>query len=428
MTMNRPLSNALISLLAATGLLASLGVGAEPLERIVAVVEDEVIVRTELDRSVANVVKQFNASGQPLPPRSTLERQILSQLALIRLKLQNARQTGVRVSDQEVDQAIARVAQQSGITQEQMRRTIVADGLSWQRFREDMRDELITQQLERRVSNSRVNITEGEIDLFLENQDGPEGEFRLSHILIGLPEGASPTQVQEARDKADTLHGELGEGADFSTLAITHSDGPQALQGGDLGWRPANQVPTMLAQELGAMQKGDYTRPIRDASGFHLFRVADYRAQTMNMVTEIKARHIMVETSELVTQEEALDTITDIHERVTGGADFSELARQYSDDTSSANLGGDMGWFVPGTFGDRVQGVLDSLADGEISQPFQSVAGWHILQKEGVREQDRTVDIQRGQAREALRRLKAEEEFRLWERELRDEAYIEYRI
>ncbi|MFK7955872.1 MAG: peptidylprolyl isomerase [Lysobacterales bacterium] len=409
-------------------MLAAPAAVAEPLERIVAVVEDEVILRTELERSVTNVVKQFNASGQPLPPRSTLERQILSQLALIKLKLQNARATGVRVSDQEVDQAIARVAQQSGITQEQMRRTIIADGLSWTRFREDMRDELVTQQLERRVSNSRVNISEGEIDLFLENQDGPDGEFRLSHILIGLPEGASPTQVQQAREQADSLHSSLAEDADFSTLAITHSDGPQALQGGDLGWRPANQVPTMLTQELGEMSKGDYTRPIRDASGFHMFMVTDYRSQQMNMVTEIKARHIMVEMSELVTQEEALDTITDIHERVTGGAEFGTLAKQYSDDTSSANLGGDMGWFVPGTFGDRVQQVLDSLETGQISEPFQSAAGWHILQKEDQREQDRTVDIQRGQAREALRRLKAEEEFRLWERELRDEAYIEYRI
>ena len=176
------------------------------------------------------------------------------------------------------------------------------------------------------------------------------------------------------------------------------------------------------------MTKGDYTRPIRDASGFHMFMVSDYRSQQMNMVTEIKARHIMVELSELVTQEEALNTVTDIHERVTGGAEFGTLAKQYSDDTSSANLGGDMGWFVPGTFGERVQQVLDSLEKGEISEPFQSAAGWHILMKEDQREQDRTVDIQRGQAREALRRLKAEEEFRLWERELRDEAYIEYRI
>ncbi|MEM9532215.1 MAG: peptidylprolyl isomerase [Pseudomonadota bacterium] len=414
--------------LAGLATIASVSAQPVPLERIVAVVEDEVILRSELERSVANVVKQFNAQGQPLPPRSTLERQILSQLALIRLKLQNARQTGIRVSDAEVDGAISRVAQQSGITEEQMRRTILSDGLSWQRFRDDMRDELVTQQLERRVSNSRVNISESEVDLFLENQDGPEGEFRLSHILIGLPEGATPTQVQGAREEAEKLHQDLIGGTDFSTLAITHSDGPQALQGGDLGWRPANQVPTMLAQEMGEMNRGDFTRPIRDASGFHLFMVSDYRAESINMVRELKASHIMIETSELVTQEEALDTITDIHERVTGGADFGELARQYSDDTTSANLGGDMGWFTPGTFGDRVQQVLDSMESGEISQPFQSVAGWHILQKLDEREQDRSEEIRRAQAREAIRRLRAEEEFRLWERELRDEAYIEYRI
>ncbi|MDJ0656299.1 MAG: peptidylprolyl isomerase [Xanthomonadales bacterium] len=402
--------------------------GAESLDRIVAVVEDEIILRSELDRSMANVIKQFQAAGQPLPSRNVLERQILESLAMIKLKLQNARATGIIISDPEVDQAIQRVAAQSGITVDQMRRTILADGLSWERFREDMRDELTTQQLQRRVANTKVNITEGEIDLFLENQELPQGDYRLSHILVSVPEGASPDEIQAARQKVEDVHQQLQEGLDFATAAITYSNGPQALQGGDLGWRPASQVPTLMEQELATMEKGQYSRPMRDASGFHIFKVADYRAVSQTLVEEINARHIMIMVTELVNQEEALELVTTIHERIEGGEAFEDLARQFSDDNTSANLGGDMGWFQPGTFGQRVQQVLDQLDDDELSQPFQTNAGWHILQKLGVREQDRTVEIQRETARNAIRRRKAEDELRLWERELKDEAYIEYRI
>ncbi len=398
------------------------------IDSIAAVVEDDVVLRSELDRSIATVLKQFANSGQPLPSRGVLERQILEQLALIKIKLQNAAATGIRINDQEVDTAIQRVARQSGITLDQMRRTIVADGLSWEQFREDMRDELATQQLQRRVANSRVNVSESEIDIFLSNQQQPQGEYRLAHILINVPEGASPREVQESRAKVEEVYQKLLDGMDFATAAITYSNGPQALQGGDLGWRPAAQVPTIIEQELREMEKGEFTAPLRDASGFHLFKVTDHRATSQTLVTEINCRHIMIEVTELVPPEEALDIITNIHERLQNGEDFGELAKQFSDDSSSANLGGDMGWFQSDAFGGRVRQVVDSLQDGELSQPFQTAAGWHLIQRLGTREQDRTEDILRAQAREAILNRKAEEELRLWERQIRDEAYIEYRI
>ncbi len=398
------------------------------IDSIVAVVEEDVVLRSELDRSIATVLKQFANTGQQLPSRGILERQILEQLALMKIKLQNATATGIRINDSEIDTAIQRVARQSGITLDQMRRTIVADGLSWEQFREDMRNELSIQQLERRVANSRVNVSESEIDIFLSNQDQPQGEYRLGHILIIVPEGASPEEVQASRAKADEVHQELLDGMDFATAAITYSNGPQALQGGDLGWRPAAQVPTVIEAELSELSKGEFTRPIRDASGYHLFKVTDYRATSQTMITEINCRHIMVAINEVVGPDEALDIITNIHERLLSGEDFGELAKQFSDDTSSANLGGDMGWFQPGTFGGRVREVIDSLADGELSQPFQSAGGWHLIQKIATREQDRTEEIQREQAREAIRLRKAEEELRLWQRQIRDEAYVEFRI
>jgi peptidyl-prolyl cis-trans isomerase SurA len=416
----------LLSLLLTTGASAQ---SSQSIDSIVAVVEEDVILRSELNRAVASVLQQFAANRQPLPQRDILERQVLERLTLVKLELQRADQTGIRVSDQEVDQAIQNVARSAGLTQRQMRQTIQADGMSWQQFRNDMADELKTQQLKRRVANSRVNVTETEVDIFLQSNELNPGEYRLSHILIGVPEGATPDQVQSAREEAEKLHADLvAESMDFATAAITFSDGQNALQGGDLGWRPGDEVPTLFADQIKDMNPGDLTRPMRSASGFHLLKVTDFREKTQKMIAEVSARHLMIEVSELIAPQEALDIITNLHQRLTDGEDFGELARQYSDDTTSANLGGEMGWFQPGAFGQRTMQVLSTLADGEISQPFQTVAGWHIFQKIGEREQDRTEEILRAQARESLRRQKAEEELQLWERQLRDESFVEYRI
>lgn len=398
-----------------------------PIDSIVAVVEEDVVLRSELDASVAAVVSQFTAAGRQLPPRAVLEKQVLDQLIVTKLQLLRADARGVRVSDQEIDSFINDVARKSGITVDQMRRTIIEDGLSWKKFRQDVNDQLATQQLQRRVAFSRVDVSETEIDLHLSSQDNITGEYQLGHILISIPEGASANAIETARDQADKVYQELQDGMDFVTAAITYSNGPQALQGGDLGWRDATQVPSLIVSQISEMEVGDMTRPLRDPSGFHIIRINDYRLPT-KMVQEVKAQHIMIEITELVSDGEAEATIRDIYRQLQADGDFAALAKQFSDDTSSANLGGDMGWFVPTQYGPRVAELLSTLEVNEITEPFKTPVGWHLFKKIANREEDRTEEFIRSNAMETIRQRKAEEELILWIRELRDEAYIEYRI
>ncbi len=420
--------NYLVKMLAVFALATATWAGqAETLDEIVAVVEEDVILRSELDSAVQAVLRQAQGAGQQLPSRDIVERQVLESLIMIRLQLQRAASSSIRISDADVERAVQRMAQQSRISIDQMRRTVEAQGLRWSEFLEDMRDQLTIDQLRRGVANRSVNISESEVDLFLENQD-LEGEYRLGHILVSVPEGASPAQVGEARSKAERIHQDLLAGANFSTTAITYSDGQNALQGGDLGWRPANQVPTLFENAIRNIEVGSFSRPIRSASGFHIVQVADYREASPAMVDEQRARHIMVVVSELVSSEEALDIVSNIRQRIEQGESFEELAKQYSDDPTSANIGGDLGWFQPGRHGERFQSVLNRLSEGELSEPFQTASGWHIVELTGQRRQDRTEDYERAQAREALFAQKSQEELLLFERNMRDEAYVEYRL
>ena len=400
----------------------------EELDSIVAIVEDDVILRSELDSSIASIVQQIQAGGGQVPSRGALEKQVMERLVLIELQLQRAEASGIRVSDTEVDESLRRLAQSNGITLTQLRQSLESDGFSYAQFRREMRDEMVTTRLRQRVAASRVEVSETEIDIYLSSQQVDQGEYRISHILIGLPEGATPDQIQAGRDKAMRIYDELEAGLDFATAAVNYSDGQQALEGGDLGWRPANQVPTIFADTIAGMRAGDLARPLRSPSGFHILKVADFRERSQHMVEEYHARHIMVEINELVTSTEALEIVQNVHERVVNGESFDELAKQYSDDNTTANLGGDMGWFQPEAYGPRIGQILASLQEGMLSQPFQTSAGWHILEKLGSREQDRTEAVIRATARENIRLRKAEEEVELWLRELRDEAYIDMRV
>lgn len=400
----------------------------EELDSIVAIVEDDVILRSELDSSIATITQQIQAGGGQVPSRGALEKQVMERLVLVELQLQRAEASGIRVSDTEVDESLRRLAQSNGITLTQLRQSLEADGFSYAQFRREMRDEMVTTRLRQRVAASRVEVSETEIDIYLGSQQVDQGEYRISHILIGLPEGATPDQIQQGRDKAMRVYEELEAGLDFATAAVNYSDGQQALEGGDLGWRPANQVPTIFADTIAGMRAGDLARPLRSPSGFHILKVADFRERSQHMVEEYHARHIMVEINELVTSTEALEIVQNVHERVVNGESFDELAKQYSDDNTTANLGGDMGWFQPEAYGPRIGQILASLQEGMLSQPFQTSAGWHILEKLGSREQDRTEAVIRAQARENIRLRKAEEEVELWLRELRDEAYIDMRV
>ena len=402
----------------------------EPLDKIVAVVDEDVILQSDLDRAVSNILAQAQAqnSGQ-LPPRDEIEKQVLDRLILTRVQVERATSTGIQVGDSEVDQAVARIAAQNQMTLEQLRTSLERDGFSFDEFRKGMREEVTVQRFRQRFTQSRVQVTDTEIDILLASNSLKTGEVRLQHILVGVPEGATPEQVQAARERADRVIREVNAGLTFQQAAIKYSEGQQALEGGDLGWRRYEEVPTAFADLVAGMNKGDLSQPIRGPNGFHIIRIADQREDTSaKVIREYKARHLVIRPSELMTEEQATARIQKLREQAVGGADFAELARKHSQDENTANLGGELDWFVAGEYGARVTEVVDSLKNGEISEPFRTELGWHILKREDSRERDRTQDYLRGQAREAILRRKAEEEYENYVRQLKAEAFIENRL
>lgn len=399
----------------------------DPVDRIVAVVEDDVILQSELDRAVQNVVAQYGGRGD-LPPRDVVERQVLERLILIRLQLQRAESTGIRVSDTELDQAVMRLAQQNNATLDQLRQTLERDGFSYDEFRRTMHDELMVQRLRQRFVQSRVNVTDTEVDILLASDSLKRGEVRLSHILVGVPDNASPQQIQAAREKAENVKRELDNGLEFSAAAIRYSDGQQALEGGDLGWRRFNEVPQVFADLVAGLKKGEVTQPLRGPSGFHILKLVDERESAKEMVREYHARHIMVKVSELVSSSEAQQSVANLRARIEAGEDFAALAKEFSEDSTSKNQGGDMGWFEKQAYGTRVAEVLDTLEDNEISQPFQTELGWHVMQRLGTRDQDKTEELAREQAKTMLRNRKAEEEYDAFLRQMKGESYVENRL
>ena len=421
------LALALAALGAAQGARAQ-ALSTDPVDRIVAVVDEDVILQSELDRAVGNILAQYAGRPGQLPAREVIERQVLERLITIRLQLARAEQTGIRVNDTELDQSVMRLAQQNNVSLDQLRASLERDGFSYTEFRDTMRDELLVQRLRQRFVQSRVNVTDTEVDILLASESLKRGEVRLSHILVGVPDGASAAQIQAAREKAEMVMKEIDGGLDFASAAIRFSDGQQALEGGDLGWRKYNEVPDAFADQIAGMQPGEVTQPMRGPSGFHILKLVEVREQQQELVREYNARHIMVNTSELVTADDALATVRDIRRRLEAGTDFAELAKEFSDDNTTANLGGDMGWFEIGAYGTRVEQVLGGLDDGELSEPFQTEVGWHLMQRLGTREADVTDERRREQAREIVRNRKAEEEYDLYLRQLRGEAYSENRL
>jgi len=433
--MKKTLAAPFLALLALIALLAPLAalkaqvlMPHDPLDKVIAVVEDDVILKSELDRALTNIMSQYQGRNTQLPPREILERQVLERLVMIRLQIARAAGTGIRISDAEVDQAIANMAKQNNLDVAQLRVTLARDGYGYDEFRNTMRDELTVQRLRQRFVQSRVQVTDTEIDLLLQGGGLKRGEVRLAHILIGVPDGAKPEQLAAAREKADKVHKEIEGGLDFSAAAIRYSEGQQALEGGDLGWRRFDEVPSLFAEVISSMKAGDVTQPMRGPSGFHMLKLVDVRENAKQVVSEYHARHIMVKTSEIVSSEEALNSVKNLERRIRGGEDFEKLAKQFSEDKASGTLGGDMGWFAKGAYGSKVESMIDTLKDGELSQPFQTEVGWHIMQRLGVHEVDKTAEFEREQARDAIRNRKAEEEYDNFLRQMRSEAYVENRL
>ncbi|MDX2427082.1 MAG: peptidylprolyl isomerase, partial [Xanthomonadales bacterium] len=366
--------------------------------------------------------------GGDLPPPSLLEKQVLERLVIRRLQLVRAFQTGIRISDSDIDQSLLMLAEQNKISLMQLRQVIEADGEDFVEFRQNIGEEMMTERLRQRVVNSMDPITETEIDILLASEGFSTGEYNISHILIGMSEGATPQQVAEMETKATNVYQQLEEGLDFASAAISYSDAQEALEGGLVGWRDLNSVPVVFSDSIRNLRAGQMTTPIRSPAGFHIIRVNDYRERSQVMATEFHARHIMVETNDLIGPREAMEQIRDIHKDLVEGVDFAELAREFSDDISSANLGGDMGWFLPLAFGERMEQTLKAMEDGEISEPFQTEQGWHIIQRLGIREKDVTVEATRNKARANLQQQKVDIEVEQFLQQMRDEAFVEIRL
>jgi len=325
---------------------------------------------------------------------------------------------------------ITRIAAQNKLTLPQFRETLERDGVAYADFREEIRGEIIMNNLRAREVESRVEVTQQEVDEFLARQAGNgnlDTEYHLGHILIAVPEGAGPEQVQAARARAQQVLDELRGGADFRQLAIAHSSGQQALQGGDLGWRKGGQLPTLFADNVLRLAPGEVSEPLRSSSGFHIIKLLDKRGEQRQFVTQTHARHILVRSNELVPDVEARNKLSRLRERILQGEDFAALARANSEDPGSGTRGGDLGWANPGTFVGPFEQAMNGLKAGEISEPFRSQFGWHIVQVVERRQHDSTEELKRSRAFEAIRQRKIEEDTQDWLRRLRDEAYVEYK-
>jgi peptidyl-prolyl cis-trans isomerase SurA len=398
------------------------------LDRIVAIVDEDVVLKSELNRAVGQILAQYRRNPQQLPPRPVLERQVLDRLIMTRLQVAKASQSGVRIGDVEIDQAVANIARTNKMDVDQLRAAISRDGLSYEEFRRNLHDELLTQRLRQRVAQS-TQVSDAEVDIMLAGNSLKSGEVHLAHILVGVPDGASSEQIQAAHEKADRVQREASApGADFAAVAIRSSDAQEALDGGDLGWRRYDQVPEMFADLLQGMSPGQVSPAVRGPSGFHILKLVEQRAQGKQLVTEFHAQHMMIKINELVSETDAQKKIDDLRRRIEAGEDFAKLAKSNSDDATSANAGGDMGWFPIDTYGPQVGEVISNLKDGEISQTFRSNAGLHFVKRLGMRELDRTEEARRTQAHEAIQQRKAEDEFDNMLRQLKAEAYIEYRL
>ncbi len=409
----------------------SLTAAVQELNGIAAVVDDDVITWNELNQRIESISQQLAQRKTPLPPRNILERQILDRLIIEHLQLKRAEQVGIQVDDESLNQVIENIARENKMNLAQFRNALSQDGMSFAFFREQIRNEIIITRLRTSQVDNRVTVSPQEVDTFLEAQKGQlerNTEFHLFHILIAVPGNASQEQLQTARDKAEQVMAKLRKGADFQQMAVSFSSGQQALEGGDLGWRRAGQLPTLFAEVVLSMQPGQVSDLVRSSSGFHILKLAEKRGQKRQIIRQVNARHILLKTTPLVSDSESRNRLSRLRERILGGADFAELARANSDDPGSAAKGGELGWADPGIYVQEFQEALNNTPVGAISQPFKSSFGWHIMQVQDWREHDNTEEALRNQAFQALRQRRIEEEQQDWLRRLRDEAYVEYRL
>lgn len=426
----------LASLLAVSSVSAPLQVlaqEAQPLDRIAAVVDEDVILQSELQRAIANIKAQYAGRENQLPPEDVLSRQVLERLVLVKLQVARAQGSGIRVSDQELNQAMNAIAQQNGSNLDALRQRLANDGIDFNDFRASVRDEITVQRLRQSFAQSRISVSEGEVDAALKQQATVGNQYHLAHILIALPDGSNADQIATGQKKAEGVKALLDKGElDFNAAAVRYSDSPNALEGGDLGWRSLDEIPQAFAQLMEKMKPGEVVGPIRGPSGFQLLKLVEVRDASAasggaHTVTEYHGRHILVRVDDHQSDAAAKAKIDTLRARIAGGADFETVAKESSEDNNSKGQGGDLGWFPVDAFGPAFGQQVAGIQDGGVSQPFRTDAGWHIVQRVATRQTDVTNDNQRAQVRETIGRRKLEDEYNRFLQELRGEAYVSFR-
>lgn len=400
-------------------------------DRILAVVNREVITRAELDERLQRTLRELRARKTPLPEREEIEKQVLERMIVDKIQLQLAKETGLQIDDLQLDAAVNRIAEGNRMSLAEFRRALESDKIPFDKFREEVRTEITLSRLREREVDNKISVAENEIDnLLAEQQTAGEAaaEFNFAHILFQVPEQARPDQLERQRGRAEEALKRYSAGVDFAQLAAVYSDAPDALQGGVVGWRAKDRLPELFAEELAKLRPGQISSVLRSPAGFHILKLNDQRgAGAPYIVEQNRIRHILVRVSELVSEEEAKRKLQQLRERIVNGADFGELARQYSED-ASASRGGDLGWIYPGDTVPEFERAFKGLAPKQISEPVKTPFGWHLLQVMERRTADASTERKRLEARKALRDRKSDEAYQEWLRQMRDRAYVEYRL
>jgi peptidyl-prolyl cis-trans isomerase SurA len=418
-----------VALLIVASTLVPAHAAVQTLDHIVAIVNDEVITRQELAKRYKEVTQNLSRQKTPLPPREVLEKQLLERMVTELALQQHARTTGIRVDPAQVERALQRIAVQNKLDLAGLQAALEKEGQSLDSMRNTIRNEILIARARERDVDNRISVSDAEIEGYLQTQvqQGAETEYNFAHILVTVPENASPEQIQARRARAEDILAQLAKGADFAQLSASHSDAPNALQGGGAGWRASGKMPALFSDALKPLQPGQVAPLLRSSNGFHILKLNDKRGLDATLsVTQTHARHILIKTNELTSEADARNRLLQLKERIDNGVKFDELARLHSED-ASASKGGDLGWVNPGDTVPDFEKAMNALQPGEVSAPVQSPFGWHLIQVLERRDQDVTQERQKLMARQAIRERKAEEAFQDWVRQIRDSAYVELR-
>jgi peptidyl-prolyl cis-trans isomerase SurA len=403
----------------------------ELLDRVVAIVNDGVVLNSDLDAQLGIVSERLRQQKLELPPQNVLRQQVLERLVLQEIEMQRANHAGVKVSDEMLNAALQDVAKRNNLTLTQLPDALKQQGVDYAEYREEIRKEMMLQLLRQRDVLQHISVTPREIDQFLERQakaPSESNEYNVSHILIAVGQEASPAQQEAAAKRAQEVYDRAKSGEDFAKLAVAYSNSQTALEGGALGWRKGSELPTFLADIIARLKPGEVSEPLRTPTGYHIIRLNEVRGGTQTAVEDqVHVRHILMKTNELADDATVRGKLEALRERILKGEDFAAVAQVTSQDPGSAAEGGDLGWTGPGTFAPEFEQAIATLKDNEISEPFHTQFGWHIAQMLGHRRYDNSDEIKRRQAAEAIRASKADEETELWLRRMRDEAYVEYK-